>query len=136
MKGLKPKNIGHTNFYECCDLTEKVYLMPWPFQSPKGRLGIKAKDYGLIHLLPSYQIFYDLMDDSSVYFRAMKSSAWLYHNFDYVKRYQAFYIIVYIKYFLYLLNFHSILCIFFPFCNYVIQLWYNLVMHKKSHNGF
>ena len=27
LKGLKPKNIGHTNFYECCDLTEKVYLM-------------------------------------------------------------------------------------------------------------
>ena len=26
LKGLKPKNIGHTNFYECCDLTEKVYL--------------------------------------------------------------------------------------------------------------
>ena len=27
LKGLKPKNKGHTNFYECCDLTEKVYLM-------------------------------------------------------------------------------------------------------------
>ena len=26
IKGLKSKNIGHTNFYECCDLTEKVYL--------------------------------------------------------------------------------------------------------------
>ena len=26
LKGLKPKNKGHTNFYECCDLTEKVYL--------------------------------------------------------------------------------------------------------------
>ena len=25
--GLKPKNKGHTNFYECCDLMEKVYLM-------------------------------------------------------------------------------------------------------------
>ena len=25
-KGLKPKNKGHMNFYECCDLTEKVYL--------------------------------------------------------------------------------------------------------------
>ena len=24
--GLKPKNKGHANFYECCDLTEKVYL--------------------------------------------------------------------------------------------------------------
>ena len=25
-KGLKPKNKGHTNFYECCDLMKKVYL--------------------------------------------------------------------------------------------------------------
>ena len=27
LKGLKPKNKGHTNFYECCDFTKKVYLM-------------------------------------------------------------------------------------------------------------
>ena len=27
LKGLKPKNKGHINFYECCDLTEKVYLV-------------------------------------------------------------------------------------------------------------
>ena len=27
LKGLKPKNKGHMNFYECCDLTEKVYLL-------------------------------------------------------------------------------------------------------------
>ena len=27
MKGLKTINKGHTNFYECCDLTKKVYLM-------------------------------------------------------------------------------------------------------------
>ena len=26
LKGLKPKNKGHSNFYECCDLTKKVYL--------------------------------------------------------------------------------------------------------------
>ena len=26
LKGLEPKNKGQTNFYECCDLTEKVYL--------------------------------------------------------------------------------------------------------------
>ena len=25
--GLKPKNNGHANFYECCDLTKKVYLI-------------------------------------------------------------------------------------------------------------
>ena len=24
LKGLKPRNIGYTNFYECCDLTKKV----------------------------------------------------------------------------------------------------------------
>ena len=27
LKGLKLKNKGHTNFYECCYLTEKVYLL-------------------------------------------------------------------------------------------------------------
>ena len=27
LKGLQLKNKGHTNFYECCDLTEKVYLI-------------------------------------------------------------------------------------------------------------
>ena len=27
LKGLKSKNNGCTNFYECCDLTEKVYLV-------------------------------------------------------------------------------------------------------------
>ena len=26
-KCLKPKNKGHANFYECFDLTEKVYLV-------------------------------------------------------------------------------------------------------------
>ena len=25
--GLKLKNKGHANFYECCDLTKKVYLI-------------------------------------------------------------------------------------------------------------
>ena len=27
LKGLKPKNKDHTNFAECCDLMEKVYLI-------------------------------------------------------------------------------------------------------------
>ena len=27
LKGLKPKIKDHTNFYECCDLTEIVYLV-------------------------------------------------------------------------------------------------------------
>ena len=27
LKGLKSIDKGHTNFYECCDLTEKVYLI-------------------------------------------------------------------------------------------------------------
>ena len=26
LKALKPKNKGHLNFYECCDLTKKVFL--------------------------------------------------------------------------------------------------------------
>ena len=26
LKGLVPKNKGHTKFYECCDMTKKVYL--------------------------------------------------------------------------------------------------------------
>ena len=28
LKGLKPKDKGLTNFYECCDLTKKIYLIP------------------------------------------------------------------------------------------------------------
>ena len=31
LKGLKPKNIGQTIFYECCDLTKKVYLVYTPY---------------------------------------------------------------------------------------------------------
>ena len=27
LKGLKLKNIGRTNFYECCDLMKKLYLI-------------------------------------------------------------------------------------------------------------
>ena len=27
LKSLKPKNKGDKNFYECCDLTKKVYLV-------------------------------------------------------------------------------------------------------------
>ena len=27
LKGLEPKNKGCTNFYECCDLTKKIYLL-------------------------------------------------------------------------------------------------------------
>ena len=27
LKGLKLKDKGHTNFYECCNLTKKVYLL-------------------------------------------------------------------------------------------------------------
>ena len=27
LNGLQPKNKGHINFYECCDLTKKVCLM-------------------------------------------------------------------------------------------------------------
>ena len=34
LKGLKPKNKGHTNFYECCDLTKKVYLTPVGYSLP------------------------------------------------------------------------------------------------------
>ena len=31
LKCLKPKNKGHMNFYECCDLTKKVYIEPIPY---------------------------------------------------------------------------------------------------------
>ena len=27
LKGLKPKNKGHKNYYECCDSTKKLYLV-------------------------------------------------------------------------------------------------------------
>ena len=34
LKGLKPKNKGYTNFYECCDLTKKVYPIIFTEFSP------------------------------------------------------------------------------------------------------
>ena len=33
LMGLKPKNKDHTNFYECCDLTKKVYLCHLVFKN-------------------------------------------------------------------------------------------------------
>ena len=35
LMGLKPKNKGYTNFYECCDLTKKLYLREVGFHSWK-----------------------------------------------------------------------------------------------------
>ena len=38
LKGLKPENKGHTNFYKCCDLTKKVYLLPRPiYKKPQNK---------------------------------------------------------------------------------------------------
>ena len=35
IKGSEAQNKGHANFYECCDLTEKVYLMyMYPLKKP------------------------------------------------------------------------------------------------------
>ena len=33
IKGLKPKNKGHANFYKCCDLKKKVYLIVAHFEN-------------------------------------------------------------------------------------------------------
>ena len=49
MKGLKPKNKGHTNFHECCDLTKKVYLVPGDFEHfvaahPLAAAGLMPED--------------------------------------------------------------------------------------------
>ena len=41
LKALKPKNKGHTNFYECCDLTKKVCL-PSIYIKYKGSVGMGA----------------------------------------------------------------------------------------------
>ena len=38
VKGLKPKNKGYTNFYEYCDLTEKVYLIIFVAELSKFRI--------------------------------------------------------------------------------------------------
>ena len=40
LKGLKPKNKGHTNFYECCDLTNKVYLVCMMLYSSASRIAL------------------------------------------------------------------------------------------------
>ena len=49
LKGLKTKNKGHTNFYECCDLTKKVYLVPGDFEHfvaahPLAAAGLMPED--------------------------------------------------------------------------------------------
>ena len=46
LKGLKPKNKGYTNFYECCDLTKSVYLKDTVYQNLKKG----GKLVGWIHL--------------------------------------------------------------------------------------
>ena len=50
LKGLKPKNKGHTNFYECCNLKKKVYLeyLVYAFQLQLNQL-IKSKfDWSIV----------------------------------------------------------------------------------------
>ena len=37
LKGLEPKNKGCTTFYECCDLTKKVYLIYIEEQLQQGK---------------------------------------------------------------------------------------------------
>ena len=54
LKGLKPKNKGHTNFYECCDLTKKVYLT-LQLRATSYKNAIKS-DQSAIFPMP---IFYD-----------------------------------------------------------------------------
>ena len=51
LKGLKPKNKGHSNFYECCDLTKKVYL------NPIFSLHIKFYDLLLIYRILDFRIY-------------------------------------------------------------------------------
>ena len=74
LKGLNPKNKGHTNFYECCDLTKKVYLIYIKTQrikvlkrSTKARLELKnsSKIYQLKGLKPKnkgHTNFYECCD--------------------------------------------------------------------------
>ena len=52
VKGLKLKNKGHANFYDCCDLTKKVYLtLVWlicckfPLAKGKSCKSLKAYTY-------------------------------------------------------------------------------------------
>ena len=56
LPGLKPKNKGHTNFYECCDLTKIVYLV-WHISirsTYTGNIGRGFKKT-IIHLMPILQ---------------------------------------------------------------------------------
>ena len=69
IKSLKPKNKGHSNFYECCDLTKKVYLviMIWWFLS---KISIQF-------LLPISRVF----DFVSRNWKNVKSSYGIYPRF-------------------------------------------------------
>ena len=54
LKGLKPKNKGQTNFYQCCDLTKKVYLMLIERTQQQGSLN--GKHTIVISLYSSYSL--------------------------------------------------------------------------------
>ena len=54
LKSLKPKNKGQTNFYECCDLTKKVYLMLIERTQQQGSLN--GKHTIVISLYSSYSL--------------------------------------------------------------------------------
>ena len=51
LKGLTPKNKGHTNFYKCCDLTKKVYLKAYVKRTKKG------ETHHLIEAILDYSTF-------------------------------------------------------------------------------
>ena len=48
LKGLKAKNKGHTNFYECCDLTKKYYILKVTYSCSSYGFGYHIKNLHVI----------------------------------------------------------------------------------------
>ena len=67
---MKPKDKGHTNFYECCDLTEKVYLAV-PYNNTTIMLMIDRVMNDAVQKLSPYYLSPDLeFDDGKlIHFR-------------------------------------------------------------------
>ena len=57
LKGLKPKNKGQTNFFECCDLTKKVYLVHLPKDICESFFVMMVRVVGVVRIFTRHHLF-------------------------------------------------------------------------------